>query len=90
MDKKSIKKNNDANVMNHELPRKAKVANVSMSYVEWCVLFYTPSIPQQTLPGNEKISRTLTQLSYIERSVSVKDIQAQKNCGESNKQSNFV
>ena len=46
--------------------------------IEWYVAHYTPSIPQQALLSRQVLSKTSTEVQYVERSVFMKEVSTQK------------
>ena len=52
-------------------------AGIKIDYINWYVPHYTPSIQQQGLLSKQILSKTPTELRYIERSVSMKEVNNQ-------------
>ena len=46
--------------------------------IEGCVPHYAPSIPRQAMLSKQILSRTPTELQYLERSVFMKEVNTQK------------
>ena len=42
-------------------------AKIEIDHIQWYVPHYTPSIQQQGILSNKKISKTPTELRYVER-----------------------
>ena len=49
-------------------------ARIKIDQIHWYVPLYTPSIQQQGILSNQTLSKTPTELRYIERSVFMKKI----------------
>ena len=50
------------------------VGKIKINNVEWYIPHYTPSIRQQAILSQQSLSKTPTELQYVERSVFIKDI----------------
>ena len=74
--KLSSKRKNNTNVVVHGL-RDAHASDVFIRDFTLFLPHYTPNCHQQTLVGQHVISRSPTQISYIERDVSLKNVDAQ-------------
>ena len=74
-----MKRNNDNSVIVHALLGNANVIDINVKDFSWYVPHFTPNIAQQTLLSKHIFSRVPTELSYIDRSVGVKRLDAQSN-----------
>ena len=52
----------------------AKITNI---FIEWYVLHYTPGFPNQATISKQILSKTPTELQYVERSVVMKEVRTQ-------------
>ena len=52
-------------------------ARIKIHHIHWCVPHYTPSIQQQSILSKQILSRTPTELRYVERSVFMKEVKNQ-------------
>ena len=52
-------------------------ARVKVDHIHWYVLHYTPSIQQQSILSKQILSKTPTELRYVERSFFVKEVNNQ-------------
>ena len=53
-------------------------AKIKINAMEWYVPHYKPSITQQAIFSNQILSKTPTELQYVERSVSMKEVNTQR------------
>ena len=53
-------------------------ARIRIDHIHWCVPHYTPSIQQQNTLSKQVLSKTPTELRYVERSVFMKEVNNQK------------
>ena len=52
-------------------------ARIKIDHIHWYVPYFTPSIQQQSYLSNKILSKTPTELRYIERSVFMKEVNNQ-------------
>ena len=52
-------------------------ARIRIDHIHWYVPHYTPSIQQQSLLSKQILSKTPTELRYVERSVFMKEVTSQ-------------
>ena len=53
------------------------IAKIKTSAIEWYVPLYTHSISNQAILSKQFVSNTPTELQYLERSVSMKEVNTQ-------------
>ena len=53
------------------------IDNIKINSIEWYIPHYTPSIPQQATLSKQILGKPPTKLKYVERSVLLKEINAQ-------------
>ena len=52
-------------------------SRIKIDHIPWCVPHYTPSIQQQSILSKQILSKTPTELRYVERSVFMKKVNNQ-------------
>ena len=76
--KLTLTRNHDNSVLNKDNAINiGKNKLVNKNAIEWYVRHYTPSIPQQAILSKRILSKTPTELQYVEKSVLMKEVNTQ-------------
>ena len=73
--KLTLTRNSVNSVLNQD--NKISNAEIKINALEWYVPHYTPSIPHQAILCRQILSKTPTELQYVERSVFMKEVNTQ-------------
>ena len=74
--KLTLTRNTDNAVLNKD--NAINIGRIKINAIEWYVPHYTPSMQQQSMLSKQIINKTPTEIKYPERSVFMKEVNAQK------------